>query len=47
MNTAEREALLRDTLLLSYRMTVEDLLSEGVPVAIDTVRARNQLLQRA
>ena len=47
MNTAEREALLRDTLLLSYRMTMEDLLSEGVPVAIDTVRARNQLLQRA
>ena len=45
MNQADREKLLRDALLLSYRMTVEDLLAEGTPVALDTVRARNQLLR--
>ena len=39
-----REVLLQDTLILSYRMTVEDLLADGAPVAIDTVEARNQLL---
>lgn len=44
MDRIGRENLLRDTLILSYRMTVEDLLSEGAPVAIDTIEARNQLL---
>ena len=44
MDRIGRENLLRDTLILSYRMTVEDLLVEGTPVAIDTIEARNQLL---
>lgn len=48
MNEQEREALLRDTLILSYDMTIRDLLDEGMPIAEDTVRARNELmLQRA
>lgn len=48
MNAAQRQALLRDTLILSFDMTVRDLLEEGLPVAEDTVRARNALvLERA
>ena len=47
MDEETRLDLLRETLLLSYRMTVTDLLSEGTPVAIDTVRARNQLIIEA
>ena len=39
-----RLALLRDTLLMSYDMTVRDLLAEGTPIAIDTMDARNELL---
>ena len=45
MTDAERAALLRDTLLLSYDMTIRDLLDEGTPVAVDTVEARNELLR--
>ena len=44
MTEAERERLLCDTLLLSYDMTIRDLIAEGAPVAIDTVEARNELL---
>ncbi|MBR3894900.1 MAG: HD domain-containing protein [Clostridia bacterium] len=44
MNGEERLALLRDTLILSYDMTIRDLLDEGIPVAEDTVMARNELL---
>ena len=44
MESDERLALLRDTLILSYRFTIEDLIAEGLPVAIDTVEARNRLL---
>lgn len=47
MTAAEREVLLRDTLLLSYDMTVRDLLDEGTPVAVDTIEARNELLRAA
>lgn len=48
MTREEREALLCDTLLLSYDMTVRDLLSDGAPVARDTIDARNELiLQRS
>lgn len=43
----ERAALLRDTLILSYDMTVRDLLSEGRPVADETMQARNELLLEA
>ena len=33
-------------LLLSFGMTIKDLLTEGMPIASDTVDARNQLLIR-
>ena len=44
MSTAQREALLRDTLILSFDMTVRDLLDEGKPIAEETMQARNALL---
>ena len=44
MEDGERQRLLRDTLILSYDMTVCDLLEEGLPVAVDTIEARNELL---
>ncbi len=47
MNEDERLALLRDTLILSYDMTVRDLLDGGKPIADDTVQARNELLLEA
>jgi hypothetical protein len=47
MTQTERDALLRDTLILSFDMTVRDLLEEGRSVAIDTVAARNELILSA
>ena len=44
MDQVTREVHLRDILILSYDMTVRDLLDEGAPVAEDTVLARNELL---
>ena len=44
MGTEERESLLRDTLILSFDMTVRDLLAEGTPIAVETAEARNELL---
>lgn len=44
MSAAQREALLRDTLILSFDMTVRDLLDEGKPMAEETMQARNALL---
>ena len=44
MDEAARKALLADTLLLSYDLTIRDLLSEGAPVAVDTMNARNELI---
>lgn len=44
MTLEERDALLRDTLILSYDMTIRDLLEEGKSVALDTVQARNELI---
>ncbi len=44
MSAAQREALLRDTLILSFDMTVRDLLDEGKTVAEETMQARNTLL---
>ena len=44
MTQTERESLLRDTLILSYDMTIRDLLAEELPIASDTVDARNELL---
>ena len=40
----ERLALLHKTLILSFDMTVRDLLSENALIAQDTVLARNDLL---
>ena len=44
MSEEEKEVLLRETLLLSYDMTIRDLLDEHKPVANETVEARNELL---
>lgn len=44
MTPEERLSLLRETLILSYDMTIRDLLDEGLPVAADTVLSRNELL---
>ena len=44
MNEAERLAHLRDTLILSYDMTIADLLAEGTPISPDTFEARNELV---
>ena len=48
MDEGAREAHLRDTLILSYDLTMRDLLSDGTAIAEDTNRARNELIaQRA
>ena len=44
MSESERLALLRDTLILSFDMTMRDLLSEGRPISVETAEARNELL---
>ena len=47
MTPEEQLELLRDTMLLSYDMTIRDLLDEGLPIAEDTIMARNELLLEA
>ena len=47
MSREEREELLRQTLIMSYDMTIKDLLADGRPVARDTVAARNELILSA
>jgi len=44
MDINARLAHLRDTLILSFDMTVRNLLGEGVPISLDTIDARNALL---
>ena len=44
MNENERQNHLRDTLILSYDMTISNLLDENSPVAKDTFDARNELI---
>jgi predicted HD superfamily hydrolase involved in NAD metabolism len=44
MSESERLSHLRDTLILSYDMTISDLLSEGAPISPDTFEARNELV---
>lgn len=39
-----RKALLRDALILSYDMTIAALTADGLPIAEDTVKARNRLV---
>ena len=44
MNETEKEAHLRDTLIMSYDMTIKNLLDENSLVAKDTFDARNELV---
>lgn len=44
MDEASRLAHLRDTLILSYDMTMRNLLAESVPISPDTVLSRNDLI---
>ena len=44
MDKNAREAHLRDTLILSFKMTVSALLEEGLPISPDTVDALNSLI---
>lgn len=44
MDESGREALLRDTLIFSYDLTMRDLLADGTAIAEDTNRARNELI---
>jgi nicotinate-nucleotide adenylyltransferase len=44
MSESEKAAHLRDTLILSYDMTIRGLLDENSPVAKDTFDARNELV---
>ena len=47
MSLTERERHLRDLMILSYDMTIRNLLDEGIPVSEDTIEARNALLKEA
>lgn len=42
---AERMTILRETLILSFDMTVRGLIDEGIPIHIDTFEARNYLIE--
>lgn len=44
MSREERMRHLRDTLILSFDMTITALLAEGVPISPDTIDARNELV---
>ena len=44
MDCEKRLAHLRDTLILSYDMTMHNLLAESVPISPDTVLSRNELI---
>ena len=44
MAESERLAHLRDTLILSFDMTIRGLLEDGKSISIDTMEARNQLI---
>ena len=44
MSTEERDAHLREILILSYDMTIKNLIEENFPVASDTIDARNELI---
>lgn len=45
MNEAERLKHLNRILVTSFDMTMEGLMLDGLPISIDTVRARNQLIR--
>lgn len=39
------QELLRETMLLAFDMTIRDLLDEGAPIALDTIEARDSILE--
>ena len=41
----DRDAVLRDTLILSFDMTIRGLIEDGTPIARDTFEARNYLIE--
>ena len=45
MSESQRQEHLRDTLIMSYGMTVRGLIEDGLPISADTVRARNALIR--
>lgn len=47
LDEVSRLALLRDTLILSFDMTVRDLLADGKIVSVETAEARNELILEA
>lgn len=47
MTAEQRARHLRSTLLLSYELTLKDLLADGAPIDEDTIGARNELLVEA
>ena len=44
MNADERLLHLRKTLIMSFDMTIRGLLSDGAPVSVDSMNARNELI---
>ena len=42
----EKETVLNRTMVLSFDMTIRNLLEEGAPVDSDTIAARNDYLYR-
>ncbi len=40
------QGLLRETMLMAFDTTIRDLLDEGAPIALDTVEARDFMLER-
>jgi HD superfamily phosphohydrolase YqeK len=44
MEESARLSHLRDVLILSFDMTIRNLLAESVPISADTVLARNDLI---
>ena len=47
MTSGGRESHLRKLMILSYDMTIRNLLDEGTPISEDTIQARNALLIEA
>ena len=41
----DRQVVLRDTLIISFDMTIKGLIGDGTPIHRDTVEARNFLIE--
>lgn len=46
-DTGNKEEILNLTMILSFDLTIESLISEGVPIDTDTVGARNYFIERS